>query len=140
MTLSVLYQPFDEMDLTQDYAAPPLQSYFADILNQRQTVEDYVNAPGRDVVIAHSAAELDQHLGAAATTPILIHAIEGGFHIGNDPAEVQGNVRTLAGPRRGLHHGGPPVLPAGGDQRARAALPAATGSTTACFTRTAPRG
>ena len=65
VTLSVLYQPFDEMDLTQDYAAPPLQSYFGDILDQRETVEDYVNAPGRDVVIAHSAAELDQHLAVA---------------------------------------------------------------------------
>ena len=96
VTLSVLYQPFDEMDLSQDYAAPPLQSYFGDILNQRETVEDYVNAPGRDVVIAHSAAELDQHLTAAQPPPILIHAIEGGFHIGDDLAEVQGNVRTLA--------------------------------------------
>ena len=34
VTLSVLYQPFDEMDLTQDYAAPPLQSYFDDILTK----------------------------------------------------------------------------------------------------------
>ena len=96
VTLSVLYQPFDEMDLTQAYAAPPLQSYFDDILNQRETVEDYVNTPGRDVLIAHSAAELDEHLVAADGPPILIHAIEGGFHIGNDPAEVQGHVHTLA--------------------------------------------
>jgi microsomal dipeptidase-like Zn-dependent dipeptidase len=73
-----------------------LQSYFADILDQRETVEDYVNAPGRDVVIAHSAAELDQQLAAAHPPPILIHAIEGGFHIGDDLAAVQGNVRTLA--------------------------------------------
>ena len=29
VTLSVLYQAFDEMDLTQDYAAPPLPRYFA---------------------------------------------------------------------------------------------------------------
>ena len=96
VTLSVLYQPFDEMDLTQGYAAPPLESYFDDILNQRQTVEDYVNAAGRDVVIAHTAAELDQHLAAAQPPPVLIHAIEGGFHIGSDPGEVQSNVRTLA--------------------------------------------
>ncbi len=95
VTLSVLYQPFDEMDLTQRYAAPPLESYFADIVNQLQTVEDYVNAPDRDVVLAHSAAELDQHL-ARGDTPILVHAIEGGFHIGNDPAEVRGNVGKLA--------------------------------------------
>jgi microsomal dipeptidase-like Zn-dependent dipeptidase len=96
VTLSVLYQPFDEMDLSQDYAAPPLESYFDDILNQRETVEDYVNEPGRDLVIAHSAAELDHHLSAAQPRPILVHAIEGGFHIGGDADEVQANVRTLA--------------------------------------------
>jgi membrane dipeptidase len=95
VTLSVLYQPFDEMDLTQDYAAPPLQSYFADVINQHSTVEDYVSHPGRQVVIAHSAAELDRHLSDGGA-PILIHAIEGGFHIGRDLTEVQANVRTLA--------------------------------------------
>jgi microsomal dipeptidase-like Zn-dependent dipeptidase len=96
VTLSVLYQAFDEMDLTQDYAAPPLESYFADVLDQLQTVQDYAAAPGRDVVIAHSAGELDRFLGTADPKPVLIHAIEGGFHIGNDPAEVQANARELA--------------------------------------------
>jgi membrane dipeptidase len=96
VTLSVLYQPFDEIDLTQDYAAPPLESYFADIVNQHQTVEDYVAAHSGDVVIAHSAQELDQHLSDGSGTPILVHAIEGGFHIGHDPTQVQGNVARLA--------------------------------------------
>ncbi|HEY2320171.1 MAG TPA: membrane dipeptidase [Solirubrobacteraceae bacterium] len=96
VTLSVLYQAFDEMDLSQDYAAAPLASYFADILDQHQTVEDYASAPGRDLVIAHSAAELNDHLGAANPKPILVHALEGGFHVGDDPAEVQANVRKLA--------------------------------------------
>jgi microsomal dipeptidase-like Zn-dependent dipeptidase len=96
VTLSVLYQPFDEIDLTQDYAAPPLESYFADIVNQHQTVEDYVTAHSGAVVIAHSAQELDQHLSGGAGTPILVHAIEGGFHIGSDLAQVQGNVAKLA--------------------------------------------
>ena len=95
VTLSVLYQPFDEMDLTQDYAAPPRQSYFADILDQRQTVEDYVAAHSGDVVIAHSAEELEEHL-AEGGRPILVHAIEGGFHIGDDPRQVRGNVAELA--------------------------------------------
>jgi microsomal dipeptidase-like Zn-dependent dipeptidase len=96
VTLSVLYQPFDEMDLTQDYAAPPLESYFADVVDQRQTVEDYATAHRDDLVIAHSARELDEHLANAGSTPILVHAIEGGFHIGNDPNEVRGNVAKLA--------------------------------------------
>jgi microsomal dipeptidase-like Zn-dependent dipeptidase len=96
VTLSVLYQAFDEMDLSQEYAAPPLESYFADVLDQLQRVEDYAAAPGRDVVIAHSAGELDQLLSAAGLKPILIHAVEGGFHIGKDPGEVQAHVRELA--------------------------------------------
>jgi microsomal dipeptidase-like Zn-dependent dipeptidase len=96
VTLSVLYQPFDEMDLTQDYAAPPLAGYFADIVNQRGTVEDYVKAHSAEVVIAHSAQELDEHLFDGSGIPILVHAIEGGFHVGDDPQQVQGNVAELA--------------------------------------------
>ncbi len=95
VTLSVLYQPFDEIDLSQDYAAPPLQSYFADIVNQAQTVEDHAASHNKDVVIAHNAAELQNHL-AAGDRPILVHAIEGGFHIGNEQGEVQANVGKLA--------------------------------------------
>jgi microsomal dipeptidase-like Zn-dependent dipeptidase len=48
------------------------------------------------VVIAHSPGELDQQLSTVNRKPVLVHAIEGGFHIGNDPAEVQANVRELA--------------------------------------------
>ena len=44
VALSMLYQPFDEIDLTQSYGAPPRESYFKDIVDQRQTVEDYVDA------------------------------------------------------------------------------------------------
>jgi microsomal dipeptidase-like Zn-dependent dipeptidase len=95
VTLSVLYQAFDEVDLTQGYAAPPLRSYFSDVVNQAQTVEDHAAAHSDEVVIAHTAAELDTHL-AAGDRPILVHAIEGGFHIGDRASEVQANVRTLA--------------------------------------------
>jgi microsomal dipeptidase-like Zn-dependent dipeptidase len=95
IVLSVLYQPFDEMDLTQSYGAPPRQSYFDDIVQQHQTVEDYVKSQRSDVAIAHSVSELDALLGDGV--PILIHAIEGGFQLGRDHAEIQRNVGTLAG-------------------------------------------
>jgi len=95
IVLSMLYQPFDEMDLTQSYGAPPRQSYFDDIVRQHQTVEDYVKAHRSDVAIAHSVSELDALLGDGV--PILIHAIEGGFQLGGDRAEIQRNVGTLAG-------------------------------------------
>jgi microsomal dipeptidase-like Zn-dependent dipeptidase len=95
VALSVLYQPFDEMDLTQSYGARPLQGYFEDVVDQRQTVEDYVEAHPAEIAVAHSARELDGKL-QAGTTPILIHAIEGGFQLGASAGEVRANVRVLA--------------------------------------------
>ena len=94
VALSVLYQPFDEMDLMQPYGAPPRPGYFQDVIDQHQTVEDYVAAHLGDVAIAHSPAELDALL--PGHVPILIHAIEGGFQVGADPAEVRGNAARLA--------------------------------------------
>ena len=95
VALSVLYQPFNEIDLTESYGAPPRASYFRDLVDQRQTVEDYVRDHPGEVAIAHSVSELDSLLGAGV--PILIHAVEGGFQLGRDPAEVRRNVQELAG-------------------------------------------
>jgi microsomal dipeptidase-like Zn-dependent dipeptidase len=95
VALSMLYQPFSEIDLTESYGAPPRESYFNAILDQRQTVEDYVAGHAGEVAIAHSVSELDALLGTGV--PILIHAIEGGFQLGRDPAEVRRNVQQLAG-------------------------------------------
>ena len=94
VALSMLYQAFDEIDLTQSYGAPPRDSYFKDIVDLRQTVEDYVAAHRSEVAIAHSVTELDALLGEGV--PILIHAIEGGFQVGRDSAEVRRNVKQLA--------------------------------------------
>jgi microsomal dipeptidase-like Zn-dependent dipeptidase len=94
VALSVLYQPFNEMDLSQSYGAPPLEHYFEDIVDQLQTVEDYVTHHSGEVTIAHSADELKSLLDGGV--PILIHAIEGGFQVGNTPDEVRDNARTLA--------------------------------------------
>jgi microsomal dipeptidase-like Zn-dependent dipeptidase len=95
VALSVLYQPLDEMDLTQPYGAPPRPGYFDDILAQHRVVEDHAAAHPGAVAIAHSAAELDLRLGEGV--PILIHAIEGGFQLGDEPDEIRRNVHTLAG-------------------------------------------
>jgi microsomal dipeptidase-like Zn-dependent dipeptidase len=94
VALSMLYQPFDEIDLTQSYGAQPRESYFKDIVDQRQTVENYVADHRSEVAIAHSVTELDALLGEGV--PILIHAIEGGFHVGRDSPELRRNVRQLA--------------------------------------------
>jgi len=95
VALSVLYQPFSEIDLTESYGAPPRQGYFKAICDQHRTVEDYASAHKGTVAIAHTVSELDALL--AGEVPILIHAIEGGFQLGREPAEVRSNVQTLAG-------------------------------------------
>jgi microsomal dipeptidase-like Zn-dependent dipeptidase len=94
VTLSMLYQPFDEMDLGKSYGAPPQQSYFDDIVAQHGTVEDHVANHPDDVVVAHTPAELDRLLGGEV--PILIHAIEGGFTLGRERDEIRRNVAKLA--------------------------------------------
>lgn len=94
VALSVLYAPFDEMDLEQSYGAPPREGYFADILAELELVEDHVAAHSAEAVIAHSPTELDRLL--ADGRPVLIHCIEGGFQLGRDEAEVRECVRTLA--------------------------------------------
>jgi microsomal dipeptidase-like Zn-dependent dipeptidase len=94
VTLSVLYAPFDEMDLSLSYGSPPKGSYFEDLLAELELVEDHVKANQHTVALAHSPAELDGLL--ATGRPVLIHAIEGGFHLGSDEAEVGEHVRELA--------------------------------------------
>ncbi len=116
--MSVLYQPFDEMDLTQDYAAPPLQSYFGDILDQRQTVEDYAAAHSGDVVIAHSARELEEHLTDARQPDPGSTRSRAAFTSATIPARCTATSRSWRGPS-GLHHRGPPVLPTGRDSMRR---------------------
>ena len=122
VALSMLYQPFDEIDLTQSYGAPPRESYFKDIVDQRKTVEDYVAVHRSAVAIAHSVTELNALLGGGV--PILIHAIEGGFQVGRDSAEVRRNVKKLADLGIAYVTDRPPVLPRRRHERARAAVPA----------------
>jgi microsomal dipeptidase-like Zn-dependent dipeptidase len=95
VALSVLYWPAAELDLGQPYGAGPQPGYFADIVAQLQTVEDYVAKRGDAVAIAHNVAELDALVGGAQR--ILVHAIEGGFQLGQDADDVRRNVSALAG-------------------------------------------
>lgn len=93
VALSVLYQPFDEIDLHEPYGARPRPGYFADLLDQLALVEDDV--AGREgISVAHGPDELDAALAAGEIA--LIHAVEGGFHLGDHPDEVAERVATLA--------------------------------------------
>ncbi len=94
VALSVLYAPFDEMDLGEPYAAPPRGGYFSDLLAELELVETHAAANPDHVAIARSPAELDALTRDGR--PVLIHAIEGGFQLGANEAEVRDHVRILA--------------------------------------------
>jgi hypothetical protein len=60
VVLSVLYRPFDEMDLSKDYAAPPASSYFDALLDDLQRVEDDIaQRDPAEIRVVHGRAELD---------------------------------------------------------------------------------
>ena len=95
VALSMVYAPFDEMDLGEKYGAPPRPKYFADLIQQIEMVEGSIAGHEADVTVAHNPAELRAAL--AANKIALIHAVEGGFHLGDTDTTVQMNVRDLAG-------------------------------------------
>lgn len=91
--LSPLYVPFDEIDLGRRYGAPPRPAYFTDLIDQLRLVENDI--AGHDgATVAHSPTELAEAL--EAKKQVLIHAIEGGFHLGDDAEEIHANVARLA--------------------------------------------
>ena len=96
VALSVLYSPFDEIDVSKPYPSAPGDDYFPTLLRQLETVEAEV-AGHHDLRIAHNPAELDVAVAAGKTA--LVHCVEGGFHLGGTPEAIDRNVTTLA--RRG---------------------------------------
>lgn len=94
VALSVLYEPFDEIDLDEEYGSPPVAGYFADLEAQIQSVEADVAKYAADAVVAKNQAQL---AAARAQGKIaLVHAVEGGFHLGDTPQHVHDNVAKLA--------------------------------------------
>lgn len=95
--LSVLYAPFCEVDLTVEYGAPARPQYFTELLKMIDMVEAHVSSLTVPLRIAHNQQELQAILADNGTA--LIHAIEGGFHLGSRE-EIATSVATLA--RRGV--------------------------------------
>src|SRR5581483_516745 len=78
VALSVLYSPFDEMDLTKPYAAPPDRAYFGALLRQLEMVEaELAREHAETATVARNPAELDAALAAGKVA--LVHCPEGGF-------------------------------------------------------------
>ncbi|HKJ93831.1 MAG TPA: membrane dipeptidase [Longimicrobiales bacterium] len=95
--VSVLYAPFDEVDVGLPYGAPPASRYMDGLLRQLDLVEASVTGQ-TESVIARNPAELDAAVQGGRVA--LVHAVEGGFHLGASPREVAANVASLA--RRGV--------------------------------------
>jgi microsomal dipeptidase-like Zn-dependent dipeptidase len=99
VVFSVLYSPFDEFDLALPYGSPPIERYLGSVLRQLELVErDVERNFAAHATIAHDPRELDAALAAGRIA--LVHCVEGGFHLGGTPEEVERAVERLA--RRGV--------------------------------------
>jgi microsomal dipeptidase-like Zn-dependent dipeptidase len=93
VALSVLYSFFDEVDVL--HGSRPRPGYLATLEDQITTVEDHVRErhQGR-VAVAHDPRELEEARRAGRIA--LVHCVEGGFHLGAEPADVAKAVERLA--------------------------------------------
>ena len=99
VVFSALYRPFEEMDLSKPYQAPPAPAYFDSLLEDLAAVEEEVATYGSSVVrVVRNRFELEQCISDGAIA--LVHAVEGGFHLGASEDEITQNVATLA--RKGV--------------------------------------
>jgi microsomal dipeptidase-like Zn-dependent dipeptidase len=96
LVLSVLYQPYAEMDLDEWPGAPPEDGYFDDLVSQLDAVERELrrlDPAGERHVVARAAADLDAAGGRVA----FVHCVEGAFHLGGREEDVGRRVEELAG-------------------------------------------
>jgi microsomal dipeptidase-like Zn-dependent dipeptidase len=94
LAMSVLFRPFDEMDLGKRYAAAPDPEYFGRLMADLHAVETEVEGHGPGTIrIAHDLTELDAAIDAGV--PALVHAVEGGFHLGDSETEIEDNCAAL---------------------------------------------
>jgi microsomal dipeptidase-like Zn-dependent dipeptidase len=95
VVFSVLYRPFEEMDLSKSYGSPPESGYFVKLVQDLDDVAADVDAQDDSVIrVVHNADELDRCLADGATA--LVHCVEGAFHVGDGEAEIEANIKTLA--------------------------------------------
>ena len=72
----------------------PRKVYMVDLLIQRREVERDIRAVGTWATVARTYAQLKTALGKHRIA--LVHAVEGGFHLGRSEQAIERNVRKLA--------------------------------------------
>jgi microsomal dipeptidase-like Zn-dependent dipeptidase len=92
--LSVLYAPFDEMDLDAPYGAPPRSAYVQSLREQMDLVESAIAADAQNAAIARNPLQLRDVIESGRVA--LVHCIEGGFALGADETEIAATVREFA--------------------------------------------
>lgn len=95
VVLSVAYSFFDELDLDQPYGAPPERGYLERLERQLDLVEaELATEHGGVARVVRSPAELDAALATGELA--FVHCVEGGFHLGPTPEDVERAVARLA--------------------------------------------
>lgn len=93
--LSALYDPYAELDPGLRYGSPPRDRYFRDLMVQLERVESEVKfgRSGR-AALARTVDELDEAIDSGVIA--IVHAVEGGFHLGSTPEFARAAVQELA--------------------------------------------
>lgn len=95
VALSVLYSPFDEMDLSLRYGSPPQGRYLHTLMRQLESVErELAERHAATAQLARNPVELDAALAAGKVA--LVHCVEGAFHLGDTPETMDEAVSRLA--------------------------------------------
>ncbi len=95
VVLSVLYQPFDEIDPGAAFGAAPGADAPTHLLDQLTSVEAEIESEhSRVALVVRSRADLDRAIAQGLTA--MVHCVEGGFALGADDRQVRTTVATLA--------------------------------------------
>ena len=93
LACSVLYLPFAEIDLPLHWhGQPPRDDYFQQLLDQMQLVKDHVDEDD-GARLVRGADDLPPDGGDG--TVRIVHAVEGGVHLGERIKSIQDNAATL---------------------------------------------
>lgn len=96
LVLSVLYEPFAEIDFDEPYGAGPESGYFAELIRHLEATEEDLRRidPERERhLVVKSAEDLEEAERGGRIA--FVHCVEGGFHLGEE-ADVPANVAELA--------------------------------------------